>query len=211
MTDRTLDTLLRQLLDAHSVVWFSEYHAPIQGRVHSYSTSPARADVEPIVILRVSGRDVLKAPILRQVPVIFPGGSIAGYTYPLTPGVDTVALLPQDADIDAYVASGTVGQLPKSARRFSLSDCVAVPNNLRRPSNPLPATAFAADGGVLWGKHFLGGSDATKSAVINGDSCNFTTAFKLWLDGLAAAASYATWAGGSHATVAGSSTLIKVK
>ena len=125
--------------------------------------------------------------------------------------MDTVALLPQDAELDAYVASGTVGQLPKSTRRFDLSDAIAIPNNLRKPSNPLPATAFADDGGVLWGPHYIGGSDATKKAVIDQDSCNFTAAFKTWLDGLATAAGYGLWTGGSHAKVTGSATMLKVK
>lgn len=217
MSERTLDALLRQLLDAHSEIWFSEYHAPIQGRIHSYTApsvvnpGPAVADVEPLVILRIAGREPVKAEILRSVPIIFPGGSIAGYTYPLTPGVDTVALIPQDADLDAYVASGTVGQLPKSARRFNLSDCVAIPNNLRKPSDPLPATAFSDVAAVLWGPHFIGGSDATKAAAIDQDSCNFIATFQTWLDGLATAAGYAPWTAGSHAKVTGSATMLKVK
>ncbi len=158
---RTTQPTLRELLDAHSEAFFSAFHAPIQGRVQSYSTSPARVDVEPIVLLRVEGVKLERSPILRGVPVVFPGGSTSGYTYPLTPGTDTVSLVPQDADLDAFVADGAVGALPTSERRFSLSDAIAIPNNLRPASNPLPATAFAPDGGVLWGRHYLGGSDAT--------------------------------------------------
>jgi hypothetical protein len=161
MTDRTTDPTLRELLDAHSEAFFAKFHAPIQARVQVYSTSPAIVDAVPLVILPVEGTPGVKPLVMRQVPVAFPGGSVAGYTYPLTPGVDTVSLMPQDADLDRYVASGSVFQQPGSKRRFDLSDAIAIPNNLRAGGQPLPSTAFAPDGGVLWGLHYLGGSDAT--------------------------------------------------
>ena len=181
---RTQDADLRELLDAHAEAFFQAFHAPIQGKVMSYSTTPAAVvDAQPLVALRVEGSTVVTpAPILRSVPVVFPGGSIAGYTYPLTPGADTVALMPQDADLSSYVASGAVNQLPQSKRRFSLSDVIAVPVNLRAGGQGLPATAFAADGGVLWGLHYAGSSAATAFAAMANKVLSELNALSAWAD-----------------------------
>jgi hypothetical protein len=165
MSDRTTEPTLRELLDAHSEAWFSQYHAPILGRVQTYDPATQLADVEPLVILRVEGLDTVKSPILRGVPVAFPGGSLTSYTWPLHPG-DPLELVPQDADFGAYWASGTVGQLPNSKRRMSLSDCVAIPVRSLSQAGPPTSTAWALDGGVLWGLHYAGGSDATDFAAM---------------------------------------------
>jgi hypothetical protein len=163
----TEDVDLNQLLELSFGAQFQQFHAPIQARVNSYSTSPARVDAQPLVFLPVEGNTtVLPAPMMRSVPVAFQGGSLTAYTFPLTPGVDTVSLIPQDADIGAFIASGSVNQQPQSTRRFSLSDVIAVPNALRPGNAPLPAAAFAADGGVLWGLHYGGSGLATDFAAM---------------------------------------------
>ncbi len=165
MTDRTTDPTLRDLLDAHCEAWFAAYHAPILGRVQTYDPATQLADVEPLVILRAEGLDLTKSPILRGVPVAFPGGGGVSITWPLAAG-NPVELVPQDADFGAYWASGVVGQLPTSKRRFSISDCVAIPVASRSQASPLPALAWAADGIVHYGLTYLGGSDATDFAAM---------------------------------------------
>lgn len=168
MTDRTIDPTLRELLDVHSEAWFSGFHAPILGRVQTYNLATQLADVEPLVILRVEGLDVAKSPILRGVPVAFPGGALTSYAWPLQPG-DPLELIPQSADFGTYWASGTVGLLPGSKRRMSLSDCIAVPVRSLSQASPLPAAAWAADGGVLFGLHYIGSSAAILFAALDTD------------------------------------------
>lgn len=168
MTDRTTEPTWRELLDAHCEAWFSAYHAPILGRVHAYDQTTQLADVEPLVILRVEGLDLTKAPILRGVSVAFPGGALNSYTWPLQPG-DPLELIPQDADFGAYWASGTVGLLPGSKRRMSLSDCIAVPVRSMSQRAPLPAAAVASDGAVLFGLHYLGSSAASLVLALDTD------------------------------------------
>lgn len=180
MSDRTTDPTLRELLDAHSEAWFAGYHAPILGRVQTYTPATQLADVEPLVLLRVEGVALEKSPILRGVPVAFPGGSVTSYTWPLNQG-DPVELIPQDADFGAYWASGTIAQLPESNRRMSLSDCIAVPVASRSQVSPLPATAWAADGGVLSGLHYVGGSDAVLFAAIDTDQVQKNTLMGTWM------------------------------
>jgi hypothetical protein len=156
----TQDVDFRELLDAFAEAWFQQYHAPVVGRVESYDKATQTADVAPMLLLRVEGQDVTSSPVLRSIPVAFPGGAFTSYTWPLVNG-DPVELIPHDADFGAYFSSGSVKQLPQSKRRFSLSDCVCIPVAPRSQASPLPATAVADDGGVLAGLHYLGGSDAT--------------------------------------------------
>ncbi len=163
--DSTEDVDLVALLDHHAEAWYQQFHAPIVGEIQTYDKATQSADVRPIVLMYVEGEPLTTVPVLRAVPVAFPGGALTSYTWPLAAG-DKVELVPQDADIGAYVASGSVNQLPQSRRRFSLSDAVAFPMYTRSRASPLPATAVADDGAVLAGLHYVGSSAATDFAAM---------------------------------------------
>jgi hypothetical protein len=176
----TTDPTLRDLLDAHCEAYFAKYHAPILGRVQTYDPATQLADVEPLVILRAEGLDLTRAPILRGVPVAFPGGAGLSITWPLEPG-NPLELIPQDADFGAYWASGVVGRLPTSKRRFSLSDCVAIPVASRSQVSPLPALAWALDGIVHLGLTYLGGSDASLMVALDTDQVPKNSLMGTWM------------------------------
>jgi hypothetical protein len=177
----TTDADFREVLDAHAEAWFQRYHAALVGRIETYDQARQVADISPMVLLYVEGIAPTKSPVLRDVPVAFPGGSLTSYTWPLVQG-DPVELVPQDADFGAYFASGAVKQLPTSNRRFSLSDCIAIPHAPRSQASPLPSTAVAADGGVLAGLHYAGGSDATDFAAMAAKVLSELQALSAWAD-----------------------------
>jgi hypothetical protein len=117
-------------------------------------------DAQPVVQLYSDGA-LIQAPVLRHVPVAFPGSILGGLTYPVKEG-GFCELVPQEADCSTWFSSGSFGLPPPSERRLSLSDVVAWPLAPRPANGPLPSTAIAANGPVLWGSAvYLGGSDAT--------------------------------------------------
>lgn len=161
----TEDVDFRQMLENFAGAYFQKFSGPITCRIETYDPTRGVADATPQVILKIEGLTVTTAPVLRSVPVAFPGGALTSITWPLQSG-DPVFLVPQDADFSAYFASGTINQPPGSDRKFSLSDCVLVPVAPRSLANPLPSTAYAADGTVLAGLTYAGGSDATDFAAM---------------------------------------------
>lgn len=125
-------------------------HGPIPGRVLEYVAATQRATVQPIT----GAADALGVaqpwPPIRDVPVAFPAWPGGAITWPVPVG-SYVMLVPQDADISAWKASGTEGQLPPDQQRScSWSDCIAIPCSLPGGS-PLGATMYSALGPVIAG------------------------------------------------------------
>lgn len=79
--------------------------------------------------------EVLKAPVITDVPVLWPGGGGALMTFPLKAG-DQGWLSFADRDISAWVDSRQVGVTPDSDRLHSITDAVFMPNFSRLASNP---------------------------------------------------------------------------
>ena len=127
-------------------------HGPIPGKVLEYVAATQRATVQPIIGVRTATGIAQPWPPIRDVPVAFPSWSGGAITWPVPVG-SYVMLVPQDADIGAWKASGTEGQLPQDQQRScSWSDCVAIPCSLPGGS-PLGATMYSALGPVLAGAH----------------------------------------------------------
>ena len=130
------------------------FAGPIPAKGESYDATAGRCTRRPVVDLHY-GALTVAAPVLHDVPVIWPGGSGGTVTCPLAAG-DTVYLVPAGWDIDGWLAGGEGATTP---RRFDLSDCLAIPGVAISGRDP---DAVATDGPVLRGTHvYLGGSSAT--------------------------------------------------
>jgi hypothetical protein len=161
---RTNSATWRDALDAHFEATLQKYHAPIQGLINRYDSTTQLADVQTVVKLTIQGIEQTVAPIITDVSVAFPGGRDHSHTWPLFVG-DGMTLIPQDADVGAYLASGAVYQQPHSDRRFSLSDAIGFPLVARPQGAVLPPEAMAADGAVLRGLTYVGSGLATQFAA----------------------------------------------
>ncbi len=124
----------------------------IDARVVSYDRTTQTASVQPVVraVYQIGDREVaVELPELKGVPVQWPATSGAALHLPLAAG-DRVLLIIRDRshdeiDQNGIPSSGTVE--PDSARRFSLSDAVAVP---AREEGGLPSEATNASDPVLY-------------------------------------------------------------
>lgn len=149
---------------------FEVEHGPLPATVRAWNATTQTIDAQPVIQLYSEGA-LVKAPIFRDIPVSFPGSTLGGLTYPISTG-SHCHLVPQEADCSAWFSSGTVSLPPKSDRRFSVSDLVAWPLSPHPATSPLPSSAIAPDGPVLWvgsagpfagpgGAVYLGDSTAT--------------------------------------------------
>jgi hypothetical protein len=153
--------LLEEWLSDAMRSYYEEHHAPIPALVTAWHQAAQTVDAQPVVQL-YSGGALIQAPVLRHVPVAFPGSILGGLTYPVKEG-GFCELVPQEADCSTWFSSGSFGLPPPSERRLSLSDVVAWPLAPRPANAALPSSAIAANGPVLWGSAvYLGGSDATE-------------------------------------------------
>lgn len=82
-------------------------------------------NVRPFVASVYNSGEVIKKPILFGVPVLFPSGGGGVLSFPLQIG-DTVLLVFSKDDIDSFI-SNTGNDVPKSNRKFSINDPVAIP------------------------------------------------------------------------------------
>jgi hypothetical protein len=135
-------------------------HGPIPGKVLEYVAATQRATVQPVIGVANALGVAQPWPPVRDVPVAFPSWAGGAITWPVPVG-SYVMLIPQDADISAWKASGTEGQLPPDQQRScSWSDCIAIPCSLPGGS-PLGATMYSTLGPVIAGSQvFLVSSTA---------------------------------------------------
>lgn len=103
----------------------AELHVMIPGEIIRYDHTQQRADVH-IGVRRpyLDGLDE-DAPIITDVPVIFPRSGGASITFPVLPG-DTVMIAFADRDIDAWVQHGA-NEMPADVRMHTTIDAVAIP------------------------------------------------------------------------------------
>lgn len=100
-------------------------HVAIPARVESYDAAKGCVDVKPLVKQREANGIVSSLPVIRRVPVQFPGGAGFRVIFPLAAG-DVVELVFNDQAIDAWKQKGGE-QDPGSIRLHDLSDAVAIP------------------------------------------------------------------------------------
>ena len=106
---------------------FSSLHCALPGTVVSFDASTQTAEIRPAV-----KAGSLVYPMLADVPVFFPGSRECAITWPVSEG-DECLLILADVDIDAWFDSGEA-EVPRSARKHSLSDAFAFVGFRSRPN-----------------------------------------------------------------------------
>jgi hypothetical protein len=107
-------------------------------RVEAYDPERQLIDAQPLVLetFEHEGEEhVERLPVIRNVPVCFPGGGGFALLFPVAVG-DTVLLVFADRSLDKWKSYGGE-QHPREPRRHHLSDAIAVPG-LRSFAEPLP-------------------------------------------------------------------------
>ena len=106
---------------------FSSLHCALPGTVVSFDPAAQTAEIQPAV--KVGS---VLFPVLKDVPVFFPGTREEAITWPVFAG-DECLLILADVDIDAWFENGEASR-PRSARKHSLSDAFAFVGFRSRPN-----------------------------------------------------------------------------
>lgn len=94
-------------------------HCALPGMVESFDPETQCAVIRPAVKTKSGG----EYPLLRDVPVFFPGGRDGAVTWPVAPGDECLVVL-ADRAADEWFETGEPS-VPLSGRRHSLSDAFA--------------------------------------------------------------------------------------
>ena len=141
MPDSNHSTLTPAEVQALKQDLLSSLHCAMPGIVESFDSETQTVSVRPAYrAKRKDGSDVVM-PLIRDVPVFFPGSRASALTFPIYPG-DECLLIFADACIDGWFETGTATRLP-SGRQHDWSDAFAFvgfrskPNALQSfPSQP---------------------------------------------------------------------------
>ena len=116
------ESLTPQEVQALKKEILSSLHCALPGIIESFDELTQTASVRPAV---------KKLPVLRDVPVFFPGNGAGGVTWPVSPG-DGCLLVFADGDTDRWLEEGTAEE-PASGRLHALSDAFAFAGFRSRP------------------------------------------------------------------------------
>ena len=97
---------------------FSSLHCAMPGTVVSFDTATQTASVRPAL-----KRSDVSLPVIRDVPVFFPGSRESAVTWPVSEG-DECLLVFADFDIDRWFETGSAEE-PASDRQHGLPDAFA--------------------------------------------------------------------------------------
>ena len=103
----------------------SSMHCALPGTVESFDPETQTVSVQPAL-----KRGLFSLPVIRDVPVFFPGSKDQAVTWPVSAG-DECLLIFADSDIDRWFDSGETED-PSSARQHSLPDAFAFVGFRRR-------------------------------------------------------------------------------
>lgn len=123
MTSRS--PTLQEVLDLAAQASSLGLFVGLPAKVEAYDASKGCVDVKPLVKRRGPDGTLDSLPVIRRVPVVFPGGGGFRLIFPLAAG-DVVQLVFCDQAIDAWKERGGE-QDPGSTRAHSISDAVAIP------------------------------------------------------------------------------------
>jgi hypothetical protein len=173
---------LVELLDAAAADYFSQFAAPLPARVEKYDQAQQIVDCQPVIQLYV-GDDVVQSPIVRSVPVLFPGGGAGLYsiTWPISTG-DFVGLVPGGGDWSNWWAAGVTGAAPPTRDKFTLAQSMAIPE-IRSRINPRTAAQYSGSGLVIGAPLVYLGSSAASSFATRDDLLQAAlSALQVWVD-----------------------------
>lgn len=103
-------------------------HTSLPGSILSYDFATQKATVQPTINKQLTNGQIVKLPVLENVPVIFPASGGASLTMPVLPG-DTCLLIFCERSIDDWITEGgdTEGVItPSDPRKFDMSDAVCI-------------------------------------------------------------------------------------
>ena len=123
MTDETTITLTLADLRALIREILSAVHCSAVGIVESFDPQTQTVTVRPAFRSRSKDGADIPPPLIRDVPVFFPGSKTVGMTYPICPG-DECLLIFNDFCIDGWFETGTATR-PPSGRMHDWSDAFA--------------------------------------------------------------------------------------
>jgi hypothetical protein len=154
-TDVSLTDLLEQVMERA----LQSMTGPMIGKVDTYDAAAGRVSITPLIPLSVDD-EIVPAPKLPSVPVLWPRSGTHAVTFPLAAGA-LMELVPLGHDHSRWMVAGTEGQQPTDDRRFSLSDLVALPLAPSPLSAPPDPTSYDSAWGVLFGQWKAGDSTAS--------------------------------------------------
>jgi len=118
----TLEEVIRIAIENR----LSSLHIAMPGQVVSHDPQKNCVSVQPVLKRKYESNDeVVKLPVINNVPVVFPRAGNAYISLPISAG-DVVQLLFSERSIDLWKAKGGVVD-PDDPRKFHLSDAVAIP------------------------------------------------------------------------------------
>lgn len=123
----------------------SSIRAALPGIIVDFDKATQTATIQPAIMESLQ-RKMQPLPLLKDVPVLFLGGTQHALTYKVSEGDECLVVF-ADTAIDAWFRSGKV-QPPVTPRRHSLSDGFALVG-FRSRLRALPATAFPEPAPVL--------------------------------------------------------------
>lgn len=146
----TLPQVLAGVVDA---ALRERVHTLLPGKIESFDAANNVADVQPTVDQLIPQEDgsvlAVRIAVLRNVPVVFPGGGGYRITFPVKAG-DYCELHFQESSIDRWRSNGDV-VAPQDGRRFALADAVChvglQPNASPWTGVSITAATFGKDGG----------------------------------------------------------------
>lgn len=114
----------------------SEINVSLPGRIISYNSNSVRAVVQPTIPKRLANGEVLNAPQIVNVPVMFPmtdiNGAVAQVTLPVKSG-DGCLLIFSQRSLENWLSGSN--DAPDDPRMFDLSDAFCIiGGNSRSPS-----------------------------------------------------------------------------
>lgn len=158
MTERP-ETTLEALMEKGFRSMLSNIETGLPAIVLKYDATTQTAEVQPIPQKRLKSGESQKLPALAGVPVLFPGGSSASgkqfaITWPLNKN-DPVWLAFSGRAMDGYLTTGNPDANEPTGRRFSILDCVAIPQGPRSLNAPLKS---ASDSQMVIGEDGITGA-----------------------------------------------------
>lgn len=118
----TFESGPQEKADAFRSLLASTMHFALPGIVQSFDPVTQTAEILPAVHDRLRDGSVVELPLLRDVPVFFPGGSASALTFPVSAGDECLVIF-ADACIDEWYAGTDPAE--SSSRRHDLSDAFA--------------------------------------------------------------------------------------
>lgn len=140
----TSDPPLQDVIASWVAAGLGDVHTALPAVIVTYNQVLQSATVQPVIrqrvddpVLDIQRPDLTPIPPISNVPIVWPSGATWSDTAPLVPG-DPVTLLFVERSTDEWRSTGLVDNIPQDARRFDISDAVAIPGG--RSLNPASGT-----------------------------------------------------------------------